>query len=287
VFGQTEAYLVHVVNNTTAFVRLPFYDQDLDSIPRWWEQVYGLSDANSADALGDLDGDGVSNADEYDNGANPIVVDSDADGLTDFEEIVTYSTHPANADSDGDGLSDEAEVVTHQSDPWDTDTDADGYLDLDEVLYGGDPTDISSLPQPFTTYSETFENNPGLAAWSRPAQSNAGWSIDPATAYGGSASLRSGTIGNSQVSGARFRGFFSDGQLSFYTRVDAESCCDRLYLLVDGVQVLSASATTQWTRLTVTMTLGIHDIEWRYQKDSFGAQGADAAWIDNVTFVAQ
>lgn len=75
VFGQEQAYLVHVVNNDTAFVRLPFGDQDQDSLPQWWEELYGLSDSNDADALGDPDGDAVSNAQEYLNRTNPLVAD--------------------------------------------------------------------------------------------------------------------------------------------------------------------------------------------------------------------
>ena len=92
--GQTESYLVHRMNGTTAFVRLAFFDQDGDTIPRWWEQLYGLSDTNAGDGLGDLDGDGVNNASEYASHANPQVADTDADGLTDFQEIVTYGTVP-------------------------------------------------------------------------------------------------------------------------------------------------------------------------------------------------
>ena len=65
VFGQSEAYLVHVMNNTTTFTRMPFYDPDADTMPRWWETLYGLDDSNAADAAGDLDWDGVTNASEY------------------------------------------------------------------------------------------------------------------------------------------------------------------------------------------------------------------------------
>jgi len=73
VFGQADAYLVHVLNNTTAFVKLPFSDQDLDSMPQWWEELYGLSDSNAADAAEDPDGDGANNATEYMNHTNPLV----------------------------------------------------------------------------------------------------------------------------------------------------------------------------------------------------------------------
>ena len=45
---------MHVVNGTTTFARLPFYDADSDTLPRWWEQLYGLSDTAPADAALDL-----------------------------------------------------------------------------------------------------------------------------------------------------------------------------------------------------------------------------------------
>lgn len=284
-FGQTEAYLVHVMNGTTAFLRLPFYDQDNDTLPRWWEQLHGLSDANAADALGDLDGDGVSNADEFAHGSNPSLIDTDGDGLTDQQEIVTYSTNPTRADSDGDGLNDYDEVVTHQSDPWDTDSDDDGYTDLDEVLYGGDPNDSSVLPQPLNNYSQSFESNPTLAAWAAAPHSAANWTITTTAARTGTASLRSGPIGDSQRSGIRFRALTTAGQLRFYARVDAESYGDQLQVYVDGIQALSIYANNQWTQYSVPLTLGAHDIEWRYQKNSYGTSGADAAFIDDVTFL--
>jgi hypothetical protein len=54
-------------------VKLPFGDEDQDSLPQWWEELYGFSDSNAADASEDPDGDGVDNATEYLNGTNPLV----------------------------------------------------------------------------------------------------------------------------------------------------------------------------------------------------------------------
>ncbi|HMN46394.1 MAG TPA: hypothetical protein PKE27_17580 [Povalibacter sp.] len=283
-FGQTGAFLVHVVNNTTAFLALPFGDQDLDTLPRWWEQLYGLSDANAADALGDLDGDGVSNADEYQNRSDPTVVDSDGDGLTDFEEIVTYATNPAQADSDGDRLNDREELLTYNSDPWDPDSDGDGYTDFDEALYGGDPNDPTGLPSPITSFSQGFEGTPDWRAWSTPAGSSAPWMLDSTVARTGSASIRSGAVGVQQSSSTRFRAVFAAGRLSFHSRFDSSSgCCDRLAVLVDGVEVASIWAATQWTQTTVPITVGPHDIEWRYVREDYYGPGT-TVWIDDVAF---
>ena len=43
--------------------------------------------------------------------------DTDGDGLTDFEEVVTWGTAPATADSDGDGLDDHTEIYDMGFDP--------------------------------------------------------------------------------------------------------------------------------------------------------------------------
>ena len=287
VFGTTEAYLVHVMNNTTAFIRLPFYDQDADLIARWWEDLYGLSDSNAADALTDLDSDGVNNLSEYQHQSNPQVADTDGDGLTDQQEIVTYNTNPAKVDTDGDGLSDQAEVVTHHSDPNDTDSDNDGYTDFDEVLYGGNPNDPSGVPQPLTTYSQTFEGTPNLAAWTMPSSSSASWATDTLIPHAGTASFKSGSINNGQTSSVRFRGFFTAGALSFWARVDSGSCCNRMDVYIDGVQSLYLSGGPQWYNHTLQMTLGIHEIEWRYQRDSYGGLASDSARIDDVVFTGQ
>ncbi len=69
-------------------------------------------------------------------------VDTDADGLTDCQELMIYYTDPGDADSDDDGLSDGDEVSVHGTDPLDPDTDGDGLTDGDEVSVNGtDPLD--------------------------------------------------------------------------------------------------------------------------------------------------
>jgi hypothetical protein len=285
-FGTTEAYLVHVVSNTTAFVRLPFYDQDADSIPRWWEQTYGLSDTSAGDATTDLDADGVNNRDEYLNRTNPTVADTDGEGLNDFQEIITYTTNPLRRDTDGEGLSDSAEVNTHLTDPNDPDSDNDSYTDLDEVLYGGDANDASELPQPLTNYSQTFEAGANLTAWITPSQSGGSWVIDTTTSHAGSRSHKSGSVLRGQTSGVRFRGVFAAGDLTFWSKLDAGYCCNRLEVAIDGVIVLSLFPDTLWTSHTIPVPVGAHDIEWRYRRYDYGGQTTDAGWIDDMVFVA-
>ncbi len=83
---------------------------------------------------GDLDGDLLPNSREEVLGTNPYDPDTDGDGLTDFEEVITYLTDPRKTDTDSDGLNDYVEVVKYRSNPLLADTDGDGLLDAQEVL---------------------------------------------------------------------------------------------------------------------------------------------------------
>lgn len=68
-------------------------------------------------------------------------LDSDGDGLSDWDEINVYKTDPRKADTDGDGLSDYDEVMKHKTDPLNKDTDKGGLTDGEEVAEGKDPLD--------------------------------------------------------------------------------------------------------------------------------------------------
>ncbi|HRZ39147.1 MAG TPA: hypothetical protein P5534_22600, partial [Candidatus Paceibacterota bacterium] len=107
-------------------------DSDGDGMPDDWELANGLT-VGVNDADGDLDGDGLSNIDEFEANTKANQGDTDADGLSDGHEVKTSLTNPLEADTDGDGLSDGAEVTTHKTNPLLADTDADGLSDGAEV----------------------------------------------------------------------------------------------------------------------------------------------------------
>lgn len=66
-------------------------------------------------------------------------MDSDADGLSDGEEMFVYHTAPNEPDTDGDGLSDWEEVHVHGTNPLSADTDGDGMPDGWEIEHGLNP----------------------------------------------------------------------------------------------------------------------------------------------------
>ena len=154
-------------------------DTDGDGLMDGWEQYYRVNynaslnpllvdtDNNTvSDANEDLDHDNLTNLMEQEYGTNPMLNDTDGDGLTDWFEINVTHTNPAVADTDGDGMPDGYEYdkgfnplnatdggldndmdglnntleYLHHTDPFDPDTDSDGMSDGYEVKYGLNPT---------------------------------------------------------------------------------------------------------------------------------------------------
>ena len=71
-------------------------DEDGDGLPDSWEKTYGL-DTSIDDKDQDLDGDGVSNVDEFRFSTNPSKTDTDGDGIPDQWEI-SNGLDPKSAD---------------------------------------------------------------------------------------------------------------------------------------------------------------------------------------------
>lgn len=141
-----------------------------DPSQAWWiyddERIVRATDAfghvlHSREAIGvsfegDTDGDGLPARVEYSLGCSDELIDSDGDGLTDAEEVMTgwtvtvdgLGSYPVKSscgrqDSDGDGLLDDEEMRL-LLDPMNADTDLDGRSDFDEVA--GPPIDPKAYP---------------------------------------------------------------------------------------------------------------------------------------------
>ena len=98
-------------------------DADDDDLPDDWEWRNGLSisDNGSGDAAhglyGDLDSDGLTNLQEYQRGTRADRIDSDEDGISDFDELHVFGTDPTQSDVGSFGEASSipgADFSTHQ-----------------------------------------------------------------------------------------------------------------------------------------------------------------------------
>jgi arylsulfatase A len=150
-------------------------DTDSDEMPDFWEDANGLNkeDPSDADLDNDTNGgpDGLSNLEEFQNGTDPQIADSDEDGLQDGDEVDGTlnpwtarvkgtppgdPTDPLDADSDDDGISDGDEIAAGtdpNAPPPNTglvvpfvDTDGDSYRDSAETALGSDPNNPDDIP---------------------------------------------------------------------------------------------------------------------------------------------
>ena len=109
------------------------HDEDSDSDGWYWFQDCDDEDFDRApfkpETLDGKDNDCDDVIDE-----NFFSLDSDGDGLTDFDEYHNHTTDPELADSDSDGMSDGEEVTVTGSDPkaFNFDSDEDGFYDFED-----------------------------------------------------------------------------------------------------------------------------------------------------------
>ena len=131
-------------------------DSDRDGMSDVFETAHGLDAADPADAAGDIDGDGLTNVTEAQQGTDPTLIDSDGDGATDLQEINRgYSPIDATSsplrqltiempenpeDLSGNGISDVWEIAFQglALAPFE-DPDQDGATNLEESIAGTDP----------------------------------------------------------------------------------------------------------------------------------------------------
>ena len=88
----------------------------------------------TATAVADVDGDGLSFMLESTLMTFPELKDTDEDGLDDGEEVRIWNTDPLNRDTDNDTLSDGDEVNIYGTSPTSEDTDGDGILDPQDLF---------------------------------------------------------------------------------------------------------------------------------------------------------
>ena len=125
---NVEGYISLLTEHTQSTVTINDNDMDNDGMDDQWELAHSLSPDDSTDAGEDLDGDGLTNLEEFLLGSNPTTVDTDADGVNDNLDVDPLNNKRwTNTDTDGDGFTDDVETVLG----FDINNAQDAWLDED------------------------------------------------------------------------------------------------------------------------------------------------------------
>lgn len=116
-------------------------DTDKDGLPDGYElyTLYpillksGYDESAGINAEDDYDRDGLTNLEECQAETNPGNEDTDGDSIKDYEELRNLGTNPILFDTDNDGLNDGLELDQGMN-PLNTDSDEDGIPDGEEIL---------------------------------------------------------------------------------------------------------------------------------------------------------
>lgn len=127
-------------------------DVDKDGLVNWLEEYLGTSDTNvDSDEDGLLDYEEVyvlhtdpTLKDSDNNGINDGDEDTDKDGIKNLDEYI-HGTSPVKVDTDNDGLSDYDEIFVHETSPILNDSDNDGAIDGWEIENGYNPLEYNDL----------------------------------------------------------------------------------------------------------------------------------------------
>ena len=158
--GNVTESIPFYVERTEDGYEVKLLDSDGDELPDLYESIMGTDPL-----LADTDNDGLTDyqeiiltgtdpvkADSVTEGVSDADADIDEDGISNAEEIV-LGTDPRSSDTDEDGLSDYDEINTHHTDPLNEDTDGDSIMDGSEWKIGLDPTNGSTHGVPDGEYS--------------------------------------------------------------------------------------------------------------------------------------
>jgi hypothetical protein len=113
---------------------------------------------------------------------------------------------------------------------------------------------------------------------------NAQWFSETAVTHDGVSAAQSGDITDNQESwlGTTVAG---PGRLSFWWRVSSEPNYDFLQFYINNVlQPKSLSGEVDWQQQIFNIPPGTNTLRWRYVKDPNVSDGADAGWLDEVTY---
>lgn len=134
-------------------------DTDGDGLADWFEMLGWSINIELANGVrtqayvtsnpfnSDTDNDGLSDSEENARSLDPRTDDTDADLVTDFDEVRLYASNPTDQDTDDDGFADKTELMFKTSLTL-ADTDGDQLDDREELIIRNRNPRLSDLPIP-------------------------------------------------------------------------------------------------------------------------------------------
>jgi hypothetical protein len=111
----------------------------------------------------------------------------------------------------------------------------------------------------------------------------ANWFAQSVVTHDSVAAAQSGAIGDNGETWFETE-VIGPGTLSFWWKVSSETDFDYLQLWVDASLEAEISGEQDWAHVSLPLGNGQHFLRWAYVKDGSSAEGADAAWVDQVQF---
>jgi len=155
---------------------------------------------------------------------------------------------------------------------------------LTEVAWSGDPSkrfqvQYTANADDTDAWVDGFESGVLDAAYSTGGHQR--WAINTANTFEGSFSVKSGSIGNSQVSWLARS--VAGAQLRFRYLVSSEAGGDFFNFYVGADRKIHTSGTgAGWQEYVVALPAGAQTLTWEYEKDGSATGGSDAVWIDGL-----
>ena len=112
---------------------------------------------------------------------------------------------------------------------------------------------------------------------------DADWIAQIKNTYDGEDAAESGSISGDQSS--NFSISERTTSVSFWYKVSSENNYDFFEFYIDGSREIRKSGEVGWTQFTdASLSNTNHTFEWRYAKDADVIEGADRAWVDQISF---
>ncbi len=113
---------------------------------------------------------------------------------------------------------------------------------------------------------------------------NQPWLAQTTTTHDGVDAAQSGSIGDNEESWLETT-VTGPGLLTFWWRVSSHFSDSLEFRIVGGSSSSAISGASSWAQRTVSVPAGTQTLRWRYYKDGDSSTGADAGWVDEVSYI--